>query len=91
MVLHKHGERLYTGLKKVVTEHLEQKVSHLFACQCLNFLTLQRLCTAYVHKYLLLWEKRKNLGKIIPWPDRNDDFFIENAWTTVEGMFQSNS
>ena len=26
MVLHKQGERLYTGLKKVVTEHLEQKV-----------------------------------------------------------------
>lgn len=30
MVLHKHGERLYTGLKKVVTEHLEQKVSSNF-------------------------------------------------------------
>ena len=27
MVLHKQGERLYTGLKKVVTEHLEQKVT----------------------------------------------------------------
>ncbi len=27
MVLHKHGERLYTGLKKVVTEHLELKVT----------------------------------------------------------------
>ncbi|XP_046854312.1 cullin-3-A-like [Xenia sp. Carnegie-2017] len=26
MVLHKHGERLYSGLKTVVTEHLEQKV-----------------------------------------------------------------
>ena len=26
MVLHKHGERLYTGLKEVVTSHLEQKV-----------------------------------------------------------------
>ncbi|KAL1123778.1 hypothetical protein AAG570_001551 [Ranatra chinensis] len=26
MVLHKHGERLYTGLKKVVTNHLETKV-----------------------------------------------------------------
>lgn len=28
MVLHKHGERLYTGLKEVVTEHLETKVNH---------------------------------------------------------------
>nr|CAD7444438.1 unnamed protein product [Timema bartmani] len=26
MVLHKHGERLYTGLKEVVTQHLEAKV-----------------------------------------------------------------
>lgn len=26
MVLHKHGERLYNGLKIVVTEHLEEKV-----------------------------------------------------------------
>ncbi|CAF4761246.1 unnamed protein product [Pieris macdunnoughi] len=26
MVLHKHGERLYTGLKEVVTHHLENKV-----------------------------------------------------------------
>lgn len=26
MVLHKHGERLYTGLKEVVTQHLELKV-----------------------------------------------------------------
>lgn len=27
MVLHKHGERLYNGLKEVVTEHLVGKVS----------------------------------------------------------------
>lgn len=27
MVLHKHGERLYTGLKEVVTSHLEKQVS----------------------------------------------------------------
>ena len=26
MVLHKHGERLYTGLRDVVTAHLENKV-----------------------------------------------------------------
>lgn len=26
MVLHKYGERLYTGLKEVVTHHLENKV-----------------------------------------------------------------
>lgn len=27
MVLHKHGEKLYNGLKEVVQEHLENKVS----------------------------------------------------------------
>ena len=26
MVLHKHGERLYSGLKQVVTDHLTEKV-----------------------------------------------------------------
>ena len=26
MVLHKHGERLYNGLREVVTEHLTKKV-----------------------------------------------------------------
>ena len=26
MVLHKHGEKLYTGLKAVVEDHLENKV-----------------------------------------------------------------
>lgn len=29
MVLHKHGERLYNGLKGVVTEHLEEKVLYI--------------------------------------------------------------
>lgn len=29
MVLHKHGEKLYTGLREVVTEHLINKVSQV--------------------------------------------------------------
>ena len=29
MVLHKHGERLYSGLKQVVTDHLTEKVRYL--------------------------------------------------------------
>ena len=33
MVLHKHGEKLYTGLREVVTEHLINKVKkHLLFC-----------------------------------------------------------
>ena len=30
MVLHKHGERLYNGLREVVTHHLESKVGASF-------------------------------------------------------------
>lgn len=30
MVLHKHGERLYSGLKQVVTEHLVEKVLNMY-------------------------------------------------------------
>lgn len=41
MVLHKHGERLYTGLKEVVTHHLETKVC--FHCNYLNFLCYLKL------------------------------------------------
>lgn len=29
MVLHKHGEKLYTGLREVVTEHLINKVRQI--------------------------------------------------------------
>lgn len=39
MVLHKHGERLYTGLKEVVTQHLESKVrEEVLRCLHNNFL-----------------------------------------------------
>ena len=31
MVLHKHGERLYSGLKQVVTYHLIEKVRYLLS------------------------------------------------------------
>lgn len=30
MVLHKHGEKLYTGLRDVVTDHLVEKARKLF-------------------------------------------------------------
>ena len=34
MVLHKHGEKLYTGLREVVEDHLVNKVRFFFpACQ----------------------------------------------------------
>jgi cullin 3 len=35
MVLHKHGERLYSGFKEVVTNHLESKVTLLKSVLCI--------------------------------------------------------
>eukprot|EP00112_Aurelia_sp_Birch-Aquarium-sp1_P011658 Seg2450.2 transcript_id=Seg2450.2/GoldUCD/mRNA.D3Y31 product=Cullin-3 protein_id=Seg2450.2/GoldUCD/D3Y31 len=46
MVLHKHGERLYVGLKQVVTEHLECKVRTLVLAS-LNNEFLRTLNTAW--------------------------------------------
>ena len=36
MVLHKHGEKLYTGLREVVTDHLVHKVINECLCLVLN-------------------------------------------------------
>lgn len=47
MVLHKHGERLYTGLKEVVTNHLEKKVRE-DVLHCLHNNFLQTLNQAWV-------------------------------------------
>ena len=46
MVLHKHGERLYSGLKEVVTNHLESKVRQ-DVLQALNNNFLQTLNAAW--------------------------------------------
>ena len=49
MVLHKHGERLYNGLKEVVTQHLESKVdkfvTFLFQFLCFLFVLGQTRCS----------------------------------------------
>ena len=36
MVLHKHGEKLYTGTREVVIEHLIQKVSNRFLLRSIS-------------------------------------------------------
>jgi cullin 3 len=41
MVLHKRGERLYSGLKEVVTSHLENKVIY----PCFKFILLFKYST----------------------------------------------
>lgn len=48
MVLHKHGEKLYTGLREVVTEHLINKVSN-FKGLLLIILNLENLYTIFYH------------------------------------------
>lgn len=37
MVLHKHGEKLYTGTREVVIEHLIQKVNKQYLILSSNF------------------------------------------------------
>lgn len=45
MVLHKHGEKLYTGLREVVTEHLINKVKkHLCSANLLKELLSCHCC-----------------------------------------------
>lgn len=48
MVLHKHGEKLYTGLREVVTEHLINKVSN-FKGLLLIILNLENLYTIFYY------------------------------------------
>lgn len=52
MVLHKHGERLYTGLKEVVTQHLETKVQTLAITYEWMFAHVVK-CMFTIHYYLL--------------------------------------
>lgn len=43
MVLHKHGEKLYTGLREVVTEHLINKVRLIASiCKALGVIVCRR-------------------------------------------------
>ena len=49
MVLHKHGERLYVGLKQVVTEHLECKVGCFNEISSVSFLFCHFLCSGYIY------------------------------------------
>lgn len=46
MVLHKHGEKLYTGLREVVTEHLINKVKKLSS-----------VSKYFIQRWELMWKK----------------------------------
>ena len=50
MVLHKHGERLYNGLREVVTHHLESKVGFFPIFLSLFFL---HVCFCGFFKHIL--------------------------------------
>ena len=59
MVLHKHGEKLYNGLKEVVTTHLETKVrADVLASLNNNFLHTLNTGTI-LHSYCALFHLRK--------------------------------
>jgi cullin 3 len=45
MVLHKHGEKLYTGLREVVNDHLVNKAS-VFLYSLLSLIIIVSLCFA---------------------------------------------
>ena len=45
MVLHKHGEKLYTGLKEVVSKHLIDTVGSQFFIACLVLIDIKKLFT----------------------------------------------
>lgn len=58
MVLHKYGERLYTGLKEVVTQHLELKVHFLTIAAILLDHLRRAVLSGVICKviYLMLWD-----------------------------------
>merc|ERR1719193_2465486 len=81
MVLHKHGERLYSGLKEVVTNHLESKVRQ-DVLQALNNNFLQTLNAAWndhqtsmvmIRDILLYMIQKERRGEVI------DRLAIKNA------------
>lgn len=55
MVLHKHGEKLYTGLREVVTEHLINKVKkHFLSSLCAYICVLQSVSkSALINLFLV--------------------------------------
>lgn len=52
MVLHKHGEKLYTGLREVVTEHLINKVR---VCGVVDNFTKFTNSTTFRNIFIYTW------------------------------------
>ena len=57
MVLHKHGKKLYEGLKEVVTEHLQMDVSVvLLGLSCCSSTDLAIVCICnHIMYYIKVW------------------------------------
>lgn len=71
MVLHKHGEKLYTGLREVVTEHLINKVSATtrhtaHSCGEPQFSSLADLLTWSQKKKQIRPDRTSSLGLLGP-------------------------
>lgn len=65
MVLHKHGEKLYTGLREVVTEHLINKVR---TCPCALLTSVPHVILSPMKAtgVVTLWIKRSTLWLLRP-------------------------
>lgn len=59
MVLHKHGERLYKGLKEVVTQHLELKV------RCFISVYARNMTDITVYKFAAMLHSDNNVLLIV--------------------------
>lgn len=60
MVLHKHGEKLYTGLREVVTEHLINKVNTCISFYFSSFLS-NNVKIQYSYRYSCSCVKEKKI------------------------------
>ena len=68
MVLHKHGEKLYTGLREVVTDHLVEKVLYLNFCRFNSDLISVILYAILYPLALWLWLQKGTVHLLIQNP-----------------------
>jgi len=61
MVLHKHGEKLYTGLREVVTDHLVNKVKQcvLSRLKPLCVVTLKKFLAVFIYLFITRYKEPK--------------------------------
>lgn len=84
MVLHKHGERLYTGLKEVVTSHLEKQVNiSLFQIKKMQHNLTECVCVFVL--FLGSWRRsemftQQPITKVKPSVERSSNVDGYDSW-----------